>query len=566
MGEEEVDRKRAKRDAFLEYLFQEDGVYAVYHPPVGRGRALELDALQMELLEKGFSSATEKTILELFRNQGKPVKVGAPLPEEQKRDATFTVSVAPSEMEAYVDYVPAFGGQELQRADFEKKLKEAGVLFGVREEALALLASERRSQEHLLIAEGERTEDGEPAQMNYLIAFERRNLKPKELEDGRVDYREVSTLFYVEAGNPLARKVPATSGKDGKTVTGKPIKARPGKDFVIPLGKGVQLAEGDPNLVVAAEAGYPALSGKKVSVLPLYRVEKDVDFATGNIYFTGNVEVRGSVRPGFRVIAQGNIEVNGSVEEGSLEAEGDVLVRGGIIGRKKSVIRAGGKVLARFVEQAQIVATGEVKIGEEIFHSEVLSGESVVLEGRHGRVAGGKVMAKSRIAAKVLGNHFATETHLFVGRDPRLALEREKTAESIEKTKRALEEVGTAIKGYHKKTKVLPSEDSEEGRVLLRLQRTKHQLQARLRKALENFKALTEDESVEKKGRVECSGNCFPGVRVHILDFHYEVYEELQRPLFFLGEEKIEVSLAQGEKKGARKETERAAGEGSVVE
>lgn len=541
--------QEARRDGYVEYCFKEDGVYAIYHPPTEGGQALELDKLQMELLEKGLAGADEETVLRIVKEPGKPVKVAEEVEEEQRKDATVSVRLSSDEMQAYLSYRPSFGGKELTPQDLLEALQKENVVYGVNEKLIEEILTERRPLDDVLIAEGKQVEDGKPARIEYLVDFGQKNLKPKELEDGRVDYREVATMFYVEQGTELARKIPATPGDDGKAVTGKILKARQGKDIPLPVGKGTKVSERDPLLIVAAESGYPTLSGKKVSVLPLYKVEKDVDFSTGNIYFTGNVEIRGSIKPGFKVVASGNIEVNGRVEGGFLEAGGDILVKGGIIGLKRSRVKAGGILRARFIEQARVEAVDEVRVGEEIFHSEVISGEKVTMEGRHGQITGGKIMATSLISARNFGNYLATETHLFVGRNPHHTLSRERWQADVQRTAAAIKEMEASIRGYYKKTRALPSEDSKEGKVLMRLQRTKSQLQARLRYYVDQLKALEKENVADEKARVECTGVCFPGVRVHILDYIYEVNEEMRKPLFFLGEEKVEVSIRTGGKK-----------------
>ena len=78
---------------------------------------------------------------------------------------------------------------------------------------------------------------------------------------------------------------------------------------------------------------------EKINVFPVYEVNGDVDYNTGNIDFVGTIVIRGNVRSGFKVKADGDIRIIGSVEGAELEAAGSIEISAGIIGQNKGLLK-----------------------------------------------------------------------------------------------------------------------------------------------------------------------------------------------------------------------------------
>ena len=213
----------------------------------------------------------------------------------------------------------------------------------------------------------------------------------------------------------LVEKIPATKGRDGQSVRGRREVVEDGSDIdLAPLaGDGTEVTE-DGLKLVATDSGVPSQENNKIAVLPTYSIAGDVDFSTGNVEFAGNLEVRGDVRPGFRIHATGSIEVGGLIDGGSLDAGGDVRVRRGVIGQGVTVVRAGGSVETAFVEKAEIHAGGSIQIGNEIRQSLVVAEGSIEVQ-RAGRIVSGTVRAGERITARRVAQPMGTKTVLQLG-------------------------------------------------------------------------------------------------------------------------------------------------------
>ena len=110
---------------------------------------------------------------------------------------------------------------------------------------------------------------------------------------------------------------------------------------------------------------------------------KDVDSSTGDIDYEGSVKINGNVCANFSVRAKGDIEVSGVVEGAYLEAGGDIIITRGMNGMIKGTLKAGGNIVAKFIENAKVHADGYIST-ESILHSDVYAASEVLVSGRRG--------------------------------------------------------------------------------------------------------------------------------------------------------------------------------------
>ena len=166
----------------------------------------------------------------------------------------------------------------------------------------------------------------------------------------------------------------------------------------------------------ASTEGNVTIEGKCLTVTPIYVIEGNLDAATGDVNFHGDVFVQGNVFAGVTVKTTGNITVNGHVETANLFAGKDVILKNGMQGSGNGVIRAGGNVMARFLEQTQVFAGDEINTGA-LLNCEVEAGHNVVISGNRGTIIGGTVRAVEQISAASIGNRAGVTTQLVIGLD-----------------------------------------------------------------------------------------------------------------------------------------------------
>ncbi len=323
------------------------------------------------------------------------------------------IEISPDKMKAFAKIVLEDG--EISKDGYIKKevllnyLGSRGIVYGIKDLPDVIKIGER-----YLVAEGKPPVPGRDARIEILHNVDK-ELKPKILEDGRVDYRELDTVVIIKKGEIIARRIPPTSGLPGMNIKGEVIPSKPGREEALGIGINIEPSSRDENIFVAKVDGQLIEEDGKISVFPLFEVKGDVDFSVGNIKFPGNVVVRRNVKPGFKIEAEGNVEIYESAEECDIIAEGDIIIKKSFIGKGKSCLKAKGNVIVGFIDGGKIIAGEDVISRSAIMHSSVKAGSNVVVEGK-GIITGGEIFARQSIVARIVGSKFGTHTFLKIER------------------------------------------------------------------------------------------------------------------------------------------------------
>lgn len=391
-----------------------------------------------------------------------------------------------------------------------EKLKSEGVVFGLKEEVIHRLLEEK-SNKLTLVAEGVYPIKGEDARLKFFFETDRVRLFPKELEDGRVDHRELSLVQSVQKGQILVEKTAATPGVAGTNVLGEEVKAVPGKDVNVVLGKNVAW---DGNRVIATSDGEPTKIGNKVTVQLVHEIRSNVGYKTGNIDFIGSVHIRGDVENGFIVKAGGDVVITGNVEGGSIQAEGNITINGGIIGQDKSEIKCNGDLYARYIDHAQVDAEGVIKVRDAIMHSVVNSGQKIILGTKKGMIMGGVVRAADLIDVQYLGSKMGTQTEVEVGINPGFRRELNEIEKRLPALEKELDMVEKALTLLSRQRELPPQREEQKAKLI----RTSFVLKGEKRKLesrREEITQLINDRQLER-GSIRVRQTIYPGVRVII--------------------------------------------------
>ena len=390
--------------------------------PQGHGRPADITAIEKLIEGWPLDARDDDAIQQALRAQdGKPRVFATLSPSAQPPEGSAAaVRVAKDEFTAWL--IP-WNPVPLDAAALFTIVGSAGIVNGLDEELVEHLNGKVLDRP-VVIARGEQPKDGKDAEIEHVFEAlqsekeKEREQKAEEVVAGkeRVDFREMGKgPASVEPDTVLARKIPLVPAVDGFTVKGKPIPAKKSKDVELRRLAGQNTRVNDEGTEILATAGGMASRvGEKIAVLPVHTVDGDVDFKTGNVTFEGNLQVRGGVKPGFKITATGSVNIGGTVEGATIEAGGDVVITGGVVGQKEGVIRAGGAVTARFVQEAEIHAGGSVTVASEIRESTVISEHKVTVTGA-GRVVGGRVRGRDGVEAREAGSQAATPTSIQAG-------------------------------------------------------------------------------------------------------------------------------------------------------
>ena len=403
-------------------------------------------------------------------------------------------------------------GEPLTVEAIVQSLYSKGVVFGMKVENIRGIVQNPVYDNPELMAEGTFPANGKNGEIKFLINLEH-NALPVISEDGSVNYKEMNRIENITKGQPLAVLIPPLQGTGGKTVMGQELRALNGKPALLPKGRNVSIDSGGQTLISEID-GQVLYADGKISVFSTHEVKADVDNSTGNIRFIGNVSIRGNVLSGFEVEAGGNIEVNGVVEGAVLKAKGNIILKRGMQGAGKGTLIAGGNIIAKFIESAQVEAAGDIR-SEAIMHCDVKCGRTLELGGRKGLLVGGVVRVGEKASLKMLGNIMSTATSLEVGVDPMLRERLKFLKNDIILVEDALVKANQAMT-LLKKMESVTALTPEKRELLAKSTRSKFFYE---NKIVEYRKEIIEIEQKLKqssKGRIQIEGSAYPGVKVAI--------------------------------------------------
>lgn len=503
---EQTDDKINSLNGYFNITSDENGIYLAVFPPQGDGQAVNGPQILAALSERGLSKVDNALLTRVIKEAlGTPVKIAD---QVVAAEPAIQVLVSRDRMEATLQVDKPQGCRPVTIDEIMEKVKNAGIIYGL--DNAAIEAANARPGSTVVCAKGLRPIDGINAKINYLIDLDSKG-RPVELEDGRVDYKNLNMFTTVQKDAPLAEKIPATAGTPGTDILGNEVPAKPGKDVMVPTGKNVYVVDGLK--IHAAQDGQLVLANNKVNVIPLIEVKGDVDLSTGNIEFVGSVVVKGSVQTGFTVKAEGSVEIAGNVSGGIVEGK-NVIVRMGIQGMNRGYINASENVVSKYIENATVSAGKDVIVSDVILHSKVSAGKRVIAEEKRGLIVGGQISAGEEIRAKTIGTISATNTDIEVGVNPKLREEYQVLRKDIRKVELSLEQTQKALailRGMDQGT--LPPDKRE---MLLKLTKAQFHLIGQtetMRNRLTEIELALEEM---RYGHVKVADTVHPGVKLVI--------------------------------------------------
>ncbi|PHV69873.1 hypothetical protein CS063_13630 [Sporanaerobium hydrogeniformans] len=434
--------------------------------------------------------------------------------ELQVVNETVVLEISRDRMLGVIEFQePLNGGKVLSVHDIKKELQKKGIVSGILEDVIAELVKSKKYRYKYIIAKGEQAEDGKDGVLKLNFDKEEiKHLRPKEKEDGTVDFRELSAVRNVKTGDLLATKTMATMGKNGFNVLGQTIKAKKGKEARLPKGKNTHASEDGLSLYASVD-GKLEYDGHNVYVNTVYTLNGDLDSGTGNIDFLGNVIITGSVKSGFTIKAVGSVEVKGSVEEATIMAGGDIFLSYGIQGGNKGKLVAGGNIIAKFIQNTTVEAGGDV-ITEAIMHSNVSAGNMIKVESGKGLIVGGSVSATSLILARNIGSPMGTVTCVQIGVPP-------STYEKFKALEKQIAEENSNLRKIEKSIQFLclksqASLDPQKQAMLRKLLDAQGPLKETVEALQHEYRELANTLRDVQDGMIKISDTIHPGVKVTI--------------------------------------------------
>lgn len=432
--------------------------------------------------------------------------------EAAKREPVLRTSY--DEMEAYLLLPLINADEEYTISDIMSALSNHRISFGIEQEMILNMITNRVYGKEIKIASGRKCVDGVDAKYTYNFNYDL-NRTPKIREDGTVDYWSIHLVEVVEAGQVIAIYSEPQPGVDGMTVTGKLIKAKRGRPLPPIAGRGFTRSE-DNRIYTADLAGKIEMKNNRIMISPVYEIFGNADLATGKIDFRGDVIIHGNVTTGASIKCTGTVTIDGTVEGAIINAGKDIILRGGIIGGEKAYIRTKGNIHAKFIEYARVEADGYIEAASAM-NSTIISYDKVLFNGRNASVVGGSIYGCAGIEANNFGNLTEIRTEIHAGVHKELREKVYRLEKQIEEHNSLIEKINIGIEQFDQlaKEKGIDGRNDERRVSLLRTRISK---QADI--------ATDTDELVKLNGIVENSKNAsvkvlhkvYPGVFVCIND------------------------------------------------
>ena len=523
----------------------QDGLFYVRHfgselwlkviLPVGSGTPVDYKEVLADLQRPDTLEFNENQVKKYIKNgtDGEYQSVGK-YKHVQAGDALISVDTTKDEMKASIIVSPpSMSGAEASKDGILRALMTQGVIDQcINMDKVNEFVDNPIYNIPFEVAEAIMPVDGKDAYIAYNFETDTKKLRAQVSESGNINYKELNQIQNVIADQPLAQKMPPERGKGGKTIFGRYLEAKNGKDIPIQLGTNVKL-DRDGVTIKAQIDGEVMLINGKICVEPVKYLDA-VNVKTGDIKFVGTVVIKGSVEDGYKVEAT-NIEVNGIVDKSRLEATGNIYVRQGVFGKGEGYIKAGQSLWAKFINDATVEAEENVIVSDSIVNSNVTAMKNIVLRGRKAQIIGGHLLATEEICAKKVGSPGGgAETILEVGIDPRAKkrlLELQKKQDSSSKE---LENVELDIQTLEQQKNIRRrlSQDKEDKLTQLKQQ------QKLITDELENM--TKEIDSIQSRlrelkavGKVKVEDTVYAGVKIYVRDVLDEVKIDVKNTTFY---------------------------------
>lgn len=340
-------------------------------------------------------------------------------------DGNLRLTFHDNDMEVRADFIPPLGGgTPLSPEQIQEILGKLKIVYGIRWDGIGKALEEcnvnRRLVKDVVIARGDPpvSEVAEYFEINPHLS---QPSGPAE-NRGRIDYRARSPFVIVKKDQALARLRPRKAGQEGKTVHGAAL------PFPVVRPEGVSggaNTRNDGKLILAEINGQLIENRKELSVQDSLMIKGPVGYGTGNIIFPGDVFIEGPVSDGFKIYSGGSITIKQTFDVTDVVARGDLTVAGGIVGRGVALVKAGGAVRTKFIENCHLAARKAITVDSGIINSSVFTLEHIDL-GEKGMILGGEAYAVHGIKAGGIGKKTGKAPRIHCGIDFTAQQEKEK--------------------------------------------------------------------------------------------------------------------------------------------
>ncbi|MFT5365860.1 MAG: hypothetical protein ACI8V2_000802 [Candidatus Latescibacterota bacterium] len=309
---------------------------------------------------------------------------------------------------------------KLASGDVLKEVKKLKIMCGVSPKGLEKALERKTTKPRIIrVLKGKEPVPSVGPRVDLQVALGR--IPGRIREDGSIDFRDINHTPVVADGDLVAIFHPAVPGVCGRSVFGVEIPSGESKSTELPpIANDTIRVEQESNgqiMYYSQSEGTLSFENGNISISPELKIVGDVNYATGNLDFNGNISISGSVLSDFSVKCKGNLLLGGIVENGAQVSVGGSITVRGILGKDTRVF-AGEDITVQFVQDAYVECNNCV-VGSFLLNAKVQAGNDITIMGRgkNSCVLGGQIVAKRKVICQSLGNALGASPKVAVGLD-----------------------------------------------------------------------------------------------------------------------------------------------------
>lgn len=259
----------------------------------------------------------------------------------------------------------------LSKEEIEQLLKEANVIYGVKEEAIEEITKAQNGG-RVLVAEGLKPIDAIDEKIEFV--FNKEDVSIGEYE--KIDYKNINKINGVEATAIIGKVIKGEDSKFGINVFGQEVKPKKNKRKIIRCGNGCNILDDNIIAEISGQVSYKLAikDGDKNSQVSKFIKEKLLPMSRTNI--NSIKELRNFVISLLEEIqyleeymANMSSITLSYCQEASIQSSGDILINGkGLYSTDMYAVRS-----IKFLNKQSVCRGGVLKAGEFINASVVCS-------------------------------------------------------------------------------------------------------------------------------------------------------------------------------------------------
>ncbi|MBQ3841377.1 MAG: DUF342 domain-containing protein [Ruminiclostridium sp.] len=452
---------------------------------------VKLDALFDSIIDEIMHPEKAGTFVNPFAKQ----EVGE-IEGLSKAVAVVSVRISPDGMTAFANVMSKSENHKpFSAGDISRAAAQAGVFYGIDDEAIKDLAERQIINTDVVIASGIKPADGTDGKLKL-----------------RFDVTEQKKIPNIETGAEICHLVAPRPGRDGKDVYGHVVPAAQGAAAEFKAGDGISKKG---SRYYAEYGGTLVCRHGVYSIVDEQVIDKNIDQSDGVITYTGTIIINGNVSSKGVVKAGRSVIVRGTVSNCVIEAGKDISVEGRVT--NATLTAKGGNITGNDFEEATLVAGGSV-------NAAILNGckikavTGIDCTDGVGRISGGEIFSTGDINCLVVGTREHAETHIVMGESGEFMQELKKLQSRIAKIDSEIEKINDQVNRIREKGKAGTATLEDEGFLDAAL-RVRSQKAGEKTPILERVEQLNSIVELAKKATIRAKTVIYGGTYLKICGF-----------------------------------------------